>query len=198
MAPTKIMIIRHGEKPPKAGGPPHGVTVAGDRDPNSLDARGWQRAGALVRLFAPRATLLNGLLQPAAIFAAGTSDKPDSHATSRRSQETVQPVADLLGLTPDARFTPKHYEDAAAAILLCAGPVLVAWEHKRIGRLIASIAPEVQPPFWPGDRFDMVLVLDGQPGSYVLTQVPQMLLAGDSSAPLPATGPNQPDQEDDG
>ena len=44
----------------------------------------------------------------------------------------------------------------------------------------------------------MVLVLDRQGGAYALTQVPQMLLDGDSAAPLPASGPADPDAEDDG
>lgn len=46
-------MIRHGEKPPDSP-PPHGVDVDGEHDPHSLVPRGWQRAGALATLFAPR------------------------------------------------------------------------------------------------------------------------------------------------
>jgi hypothetical protein len=49
---TKIMIIRHAEKPP-ATGQPFGVTVEGAQDVESLTIQGWQRVGPLACLFAP-------------------------------------------------------------------------------------------------------------------------------------------------
>jgi hypothetical protein len=52
MATTKIMIIRHAEKPTDDGSI-SGVTQSGTKDPEELIVRGWQRAGALVRFFAP-------------------------------------------------------------------------------------------------------------------------------------------------
>jgi hypothetical protein len=41
------------------------------------------------------------------------------------------------------------------------------------------------PATWPGERFDMVYVFtaDG-PGSYAFSQVPQLVLPGDDSAPI--------------
>ncbi len=47
--PSVVMLVRHAEKPLGAG-PPHGVTIDGTPDPESLTPRGWQRAGALVAL----------------------------------------------------------------------------------------------------------------------------------------------------
>ncbi len=62
---------------------------------------------------------------------------------------------------------------------------LVAWEHKRIVDLVAALTGgTVKGPHWPSHRFDMVLVLDRQGATWRLTQVPQMLLAGDSPDPL--------------
>jgi len=49
---TKIMLIRHAEKPPN-NPPPHGVDAKGDHDSESLIVQGWQRAGALTVYFAP-------------------------------------------------------------------------------------------------------------------------------------------------
>ena len=49
---TKIMVIRHGEKPLRTP-PPYGVTAEGRREKESLTIRGWQRAGALAAFFAP-------------------------------------------------------------------------------------------------------------------------------------------------
>ena len=42
------------------------------------------------------------------------------------------------------------------------------------------------PQTWPGDRFDLVWVFDWNAGaeSYTFTQVPQLLLAGDSPDPI--------------
>ena len=49
---TKIMIIRHAEKPTTTP-PVSGVDINGQQNEDSLIVRGWQRAGALVALFAP-------------------------------------------------------------------------------------------------------------------------------------------------
>jgi len=54
--PSKIMIIRHGEKPPKSPGKkgPWDVLVDGQSgNGKSLIVPGWQRAGALNAFFAP-------------------------------------------------------------------------------------------------------------------------------------------------
>ena len=48
--PVKIMLIRHGEKPPPLG-PPKGIKEDGREDDHSLIVRGWQRAGALTTYF---------------------------------------------------------------------------------------------------------------------------------------------------
>src|SRR5437762_12633553 len=49
---TKIMVIRHAEKPAPDFAP-YGFNFEGDRDKECLTARGWQRAGGLANLFAP-------------------------------------------------------------------------------------------------------------------------------------------------
>ena len=49
MATSKIMVIRHAEKPDGSVG----VMPDGSADPEALTPTGWQRAGALVGLFAP-------------------------------------------------------------------------------------------------------------------------------------------------
>ena len=49
---TKLMVIRHAEKPDRQAGI-LGVTEAGVADTNELTTKGWQRAGAFVRFFNP-------------------------------------------------------------------------------------------------------------------------------------------------
>jgi hypothetical protein len=53
MTLSKVMIIRHGEKP-QPGEPELGVDENGNVDKNELIVRGWQRAGALARFFLPK------------------------------------------------------------------------------------------------------------------------------------------------
>ncbi len=52
MACDKIMLIRHAERP-NADKSLRGVGFDGRKDKESLTVRGWQRAGALARFFAP-------------------------------------------------------------------------------------------------------------------------------------------------
>ena len=93
---TKLMLIRHAEKPDGQANI-GGVSEAGAADRNDLTAKGWRRAGALVRLFnpAPPGGLRPGLAVPGAIFAApATDDDP-----SKRPLHTAAPLAADLGLT---------------------------------------------------------------------------------------------------
>lgn len=46
MPATKIMLIRHAEKP-RDDGSVRGVAADGRQDPEELVVRGWQRSGAL-------------------------------------------------------------------------------------------------------------------------------------------------------
>jgi hypothetical protein len=180
MAPLKVMIIRHAEKPI---GEEHGVDVAGAQDDQQLSVRGWQRAGALVRFFAPKDGRLSHpqLACPDVIFAAGVG--PESE--SKRHIHTVGPLAALLGAEVGDSHLKHQSQQLADAIKTTAGVVLVAWEHKEISRLADYITDHsVKAPAWPQDRFDMVFILDRREGRWTLTQAPQLLLAGDRGDPL--------------
>ena len=84
MPPSKVMLIRHGEKPADDGSM-HGVDEAGRADANELSVRGWQRAGALARLFVPRAGTLEAPLEtPNRLYAPG----PSPASPSKRSLHT--------------------------------------------------------------------------------------------------------------
>ncbi|MEW6644775.1 MAG: phosphoglycerate mutase family protein [Pseudomonadota bacterium] len=201
MAPTRIMFIRHGEKP-EPGGDAVGVTAKGKEHKESLIVRGWERAGALARFFCPRPgspapvppyTLIS---QPATVFACKHKDDKDAggdkeKAGSRRPEETVKPLVKLLEesgkVTFDLDWAYDQTRQAVDAILKTAGVVLVSWEHHAIPVMVKLIDAALPVPDWPGDRFDMVWVLDPTPtgAGWTLTQVPQLLLAGDSAEPFP-------------
>src|SRR4030095_5263503 len=101
------MLIRHAEKPAKDSAP-YGVTAEGDRNKESLEVRGWQRAGALANLLAPN----NGhfqhasLAKPKFLFAS----KPLRRKGSRRPIETLTPLAQKLAIRINSSFPRSEFE----------------------------------------------------------------------------------------
>jgi len=179
------MIIRHGEKPGDVG-PPDGVSPDGAQDAEDLLVRGWQRAGALGRFFAPASGKLDDerLVTPALIYASGIGP----HSKSLRPQRTVSVVADLLGLQMNVAHLKGQEAALAADVVAHEEPVLIGWEHEAIPGIVNLIVGNNNtcPQTWSGERFDLVWVLDqAEPASgWTFTQVPQMLLPGDSDTPI--------------
>ncbi len=127
MSPTKIMFIRHAEKPTPDGAP--GVAPDGAPDPKSLSQTGWERAKKLVAFFGqPRA---KDIEKPWVVFAAA----PD--AGSKRPCETVLPLAQALWPGPERSQSfnfamPKEDVQALAeAVTAASGVVLVSWGSTR-------------------------------------------------------------------
>jgi hypothetical protein len=179
-----ILLIRHAEKPDDEGHE-RGVAPDGAPDNNGLTVRGWQRAGALVRFFAPlRAALPDPrLATPDQIFAARATDR----FPSRRSVQTVAPLADLLGLRVNCDYAREQEADLARAARAAVGVSLIAWSHNslpELARLVTGNRCQV-PGAWPTDRFDVVWVFDDRDGDWSFHQVPQLLLAGDREQPIP-------------
>jgi hypothetical protein len=87
MTANKILVVRHAEKPGDAG-TISGVDIDGNRNRDELTVRGWQRAGALVRFFAP----IDGHFRdqrietPGRIFASRVAP----HSKSLRSQTRLR------------------------------------------------------------------------------------------------------------
>ncbi len=183
MPASKIMVIRHAEKPDDDA---DGVTAAGAKDAEELTVRGWQRSGALVRLFAPR----NGkfidprLAQPKTIFASAVG----KHSKSLRPQHTVLELANDLKLPLNLSFRKGDEAGLVKGAVPAAGPVLIAWEHEAIPDIVNAIVGNTTtcPQKWPGSRFDMVWVLDRKAvgTGWDFAQVPQLLLSGDSKEPI--------------
>jgi len=182
----KIMLIRHAEKP---NGGIAGVNESGEPNARHLTVRGWQRAGALARLFAPAERPVQHALlaTPEHIFASAAADDPaGGNSRSHRSQETVIPLAELLGIEVNLSFRKGQEKALAKAAQACAGPVLIAWQHENIATIVDSILGEGFAPLWPSERFDMIFVLSLKPSDdrYSFAQVPQRVLAGDSPHPI--------------
>ena len=176
MPATKIMVIRHAEKP---NGEP-GIMPDGSQNPEALTATGWKRANALVGLFDPAngASPRPPLAKPKSLFASGSE--------SLRPKQTITPLATALNL-PIATFLKGQEDRLVEAAKGAEGPTLIAWQHEAIP-LIASLirgGADGIPPSWPGHRFDLVWVFDLQGnGTWSFAQAPQLLLPGDSSKPI--------------
>ena len=181
---TKIMIIRHAEKPPESG-EPFGITAEGDQDVESLTIEGWQRAGGLACLFAPARGPLQDpeLATPEFLFASASK----SGGGSKRPLETITPLASKLGLTPTLH-KKNDLDKVAAEAMSCGGIALISWQHEDIPAIANIILGNetTVPQKWPGARFDVVWVFDlsASSNSYSFSQVPQSLLAGDSPDPI--------------
>jgi hypothetical protein len=180
MSPSKIMLFRHAEKPDDKAGIA-GVTLSGVQNDYELSVRGWQRAGALVGLFSPRAgALVAGLATPGAIFATAANAK--NH--SLRPQHTVQPLVDKLKLQMDSIVSDGDEPTLVSnAINAKAANVLVCWHHERIHKIADILLGNKTscPQGWPDNRFDVVWVFDrpSGTGSWAFGQVPQLLLKDD-------------------
>ena len=182
------MIIRHGEKPTPEF---DGVNEAGKNSDNDLIVRGWQRAGALVHVFASPAgePVREKLARPAHVIAmcadertAGEKDK------SKREEQTAGPVAAALGLQIDRRFGKGTESKAALAAMGQDGPVLIVWDHNKIIELTKAMTDSSHVPGdWPGERFDVIFVLRLRVNGsgYDFEQVPELVLPGDLATVFP-------------
>ena len=180
MAPQRVMLIRHGEKPGGAW-PGPGLTDKGVEDKESLVIRGWQRAGALALFFrAPPAPLR----RPERIYASHR-DKMDG-SKSRRPVQTVTALSELLKLDLLIDFTKGQETALAEALAPLTGDTLVCWQHETIPAIVAAIAGKNSgaPSSWAPERFDLVWTLTrhGPGEAWKFEQSLQSLLPGDPTA----------------
>jgi hypothetical protein len=178
------MLIRHAEKPAKDSAP-FGVTSEGERSKESLEVRGWQRAGALASLLAPA----NGHFQHAALAKPQFlfASKPLRRKGSKRPLETLTPLADKLAIRINSNFQRSDFENMLEEVFSCKGVVLICWQREYIPEIAAHILGnnKIAPPDWPEDCFDMIWVFDLRSSSkYTFKQVPQKLLGADLTTPI--------------
>lgn len=182
---TKIMLLRHAEKPLKDGAP-FGVTRKGQRSKEALTVRGWQRAGALANLFAPT----NGQLQHSALATPQFlyASKPLLRKGSRRSLQTLVPLSEKLAIKINSDFQRSEFATMIEDVFARNGVVLICWQREYIPAIASLILgrKNATPPDWPEDRYDMIWVfsLNRSSSKYSFRQVPQELLAGDLTRPI--------------
>ena len=183
MPQTKIMVIRHAEKP---NGEP-GLMPDGSQNDEALTATGWKRAEALVGLFdPPDGKFASPLLaRPQTLFASANS----AAAKSLRPEQTITPLAEAMKLPINPDYTKGQEPGLVEAAKKAGGEVLIAWQHEdipAIADLIRDGDAIHVPQRWPGRRFDLVWVFDLQAsGKWSFAQVPQNLMPEDSDDPIP-------------
>jgi hypothetical protein len=176
MPATRIMLIRHAEKPDDKDA---GVDQKGKPDKHDLVVRGWQRAGALVQLFANPHDPNGPIKRPAAIFAT----EPTTGSESNRPLHTVTPLAKFLNLNIDSTIAEGSEDTLVKAAIAANGVVLIAWHHEKIPATANLILQnQSAPQKWPGDRFDVAWIFTRAAANapWTLSQTPQLLLSGDS------------------
>ena len=172
----KIILIRHAEKPiPEQG--VLGVDEFGNTDGRSLSVRGWQRAGALVRFFAPwHGAFANAAIErPDTLFAASPRSK------SRRPVQTLLDLASHLRLDIRQEFDSGGDEarllDAARST---ADVALISWRQDSMAAFARLLLDDLVPVTeWDKRRFDVAWVFTRERRSWQFIQVPQLLLPGD-------------------
>jgi hypothetical protein len=180
-AGTLVMIIRHGEKPDSSHA---GVGFDGRPAGNgSLTQVGWDRARALVEVFAPSGGRFRpGLERPALIYAAGANEG----GSGERARETVMPLAQRLGVTVNTEFGKGEEHALAARIVTQPRPTLICWQHGEIPAIaeaFGSLTPS-PPAAWPSRRFDVIWTLTARGGGWDFVQLPEMVLPGDQPDPI--------------
>jgi len=175
------MLIRHAEKPHHSGSP-HGVTPEGHHDHHSLTVEGWIRAGALIGLFSPaRGEPPAGLCRPHTVYGAAFEG-----GHSKRSVQTVTPLATRLGLEVVQRYAAGDEARLAEELVARPGAMVVSWHHEsifKIARYLGEVTP-APPEEWPEDRYDVVWTFTREASVWHFGQVPQMLMPGDLPYPI--------------
>lgn len=167
MQASKILIIRHGEK---LGA----VDVDAPDDGIGLSTRGYERAAAL-SVYIP-----STFGKPDFIFAAARSKH------SSRPIETIMPLANMIGVTPNEAYADADYTLVATELkdAKYAGKlVLICWHHGKILALAQALGGN--PPHWPSDVFDRVWMIDSATPAATngipIQNIAQRLLYGDSA-----------------
>lgn len=200
--PRHIFIIRHGEKPPhdedvlddpSTSDPPYGVDVEGRKNEHSLIPRGWQRSGALAGLFDPAVGPIRvGLAVPGHLFCPSYEHEEEGKTINHRTYQTILALSNRLNIKIVHTHVKGKEKELAAEVVKHSKGVLICWEHKHIPDLASAIAnPGVVPKKWCDDRFDIIWrftlsAVTDRP-KYEFSQIPQLLLRGDSDKPIPPT-----------
>ena len=165
-APSRVMIIRHAEKP------------ANDSDPD-LSPDGYKRAHALTELFNIHPEYASKGL-PSHIFAA----KYVPGQNANRAIETITPLAKVLGLPVEIPNVGSETQELSDRILnnhkYDGKVVLISWTHGNIPKLANALGGNCAKK-WDGSVFDRVWMLEYSDSEIECSDLPESVLPGDSN-----------------
>ncbi|MFO1041475.1 MAG: histidine phosphatase family protein [Planctomycetaceae bacterium] len=150
----KVVIVRHGEKPPKKDEKGNAV-----KDNGNLSCAGLNRSLKLPDVIVKKYGVPNHVYAPKLDTGSSTG-----HA---RMFQTASPLAALYNLKINTTFKEEATDDAAKDVKSKKKVVLMVWEHSQIPALAKSLEPKNAPPSWPDDDFDSIWILDYSSGQGV-------------------------------
>lgn len=142
----KVVIIRHGEKPPMG---------------NNLSCMGMNRALQLAGVLAQKFGKVDAIFAPAVNNGRTTNQA--------RMFQTISPYAIKNNLDINTKYMVSDVNGVATALQAMNGTILVVWEHNAIEKLVRSlgIADKQQ---WGADDFDSIWIITWANGKAVLTK----------------------------
>jgi len=142
----KIVIIRHGEKPPQG---------------DNLSCAGLNRAMQLPAVFDKKFGVVNDIFVP--------SLKTGKSTSVARMYQTAIPYAVKHDLTINTKFDVDDINGLVGSVLKKNGTVLIVWEHKQIHKLLKALGVD-SPDKWDDDDFDSIWVISFKNGKPSLTK----------------------------
>ena len=124
----KVVIVRHGEKPPKKDDNGNAV-----KDNGNLSCAGLNRSLKLPDVIVQKFGVPNHIYAPKLDTGSSTG-----HA---RMFQTASPLAALYNLKINTTFEEDDTDDAATAVKSKKKVVLMVWEHSQIPALANSLEP---------------------------------------------------------
>ncbi|CAI7597602.1 unnamed protein product [Penicillium bialowiezense] len=132
-SPT-VYLIRHGEKPSDGG--------------NGLNAQGLERAQCLRSVFDKSSVYNIGYIM---------AQTPKSSGKRARPYDTVEPLAEDLGLTVDTscdRDDPSCVKDVVDGYS-GNGNILICWEHDALTDIVKELGDK-DAPSYPDDSYNII------------------------------------------
>lgn len=171
-AKRTIIMLRHGEKDDNNDGK--------DDVLHELSVTGKKRAEALKKAWTA-SQLPAGLPKPDRCIAS------KGNTASNRPLKTIEPLQLALGLPMNKKYDfEKDYKTVGPWLAQRLDVTMVCLEHSAIINTFKLLGKVTGlPKAWDAKRFDLYWVFTSDDGkNWTLTQVPQLLLPGDSDKPI--------------
>lgn len=138
----KVVIVRHGEKPPKG---------------DNLSCQGLNRS----RLLPPVLYKACGIPNHTYVPTMNTGKK----TSSVRMFQTVTPFAVQYNLTINSKYSETDTIKVTQDVMQKKGVVLMVWEHSNIPALARNFGVTGEDLTWKGSDFDSMWIIEFRNGS---------------------------------